>query len=144
MAQFAYRVGMGLGRHRDPRRAYLTAFGRNLKVQRVSRGLSQEQFGALIGLNRTFVGQLERGQRGINIVELPGIARALGVRQADLLPEPVDDPAAASDDPDLQSIGRSSAHLQASRRGPPAGAKAASAVLTVASPERAVNSDMGE
>jgi transcriptional regulator with XRE-family HTH domain len=92
MAEFVYQVGMVVGRHRDQRRAYLAAFGRNLKVQRVKRRLSQEQFGALIGLDRTFVGQLERGRRGINIVELPRIASALGVRQADLLPEPVDDP----------------------------------------------------
>ncbi len=93
MPEFAYRVGMVVGRHHDQRLAYLAAFGRNLRVQRVKRGLSQEQFGALAGLDRTFVGQLERGRHGVNVVELPRIARALGVRQADLLPEPVDDPA---------------------------------------------------
>jgi transcriptional regulator with XRE-family HTH domain len=96
MTDFVYRVGMATGRHRDEHRAYLKAFGRNLKIERVRRGLSQEEFADRIGLHRTFYGQLERGQRGFNIVELPGIARALGMRQAELLPEIVDGATAMS------------------------------------------------
>jgi transcriptional regulator with XRE-family HTH domain len=91
MPDFIYRAGVATGRDDDERRAYLKAFGMSLKLKRTARGLSQEEFGELIGLHRTFVGLLERGKRGINIAELPGIARALGVRQADLLPEAVDD-----------------------------------------------------
>jgi DNA-binding XRE family transcriptional regulator len=52
----------------------------NLRLERTKRGLSQEEFGDLIGVHRTFVGQLERGQRGTDIRELPGIAKALGVK----------------------------------------------------------------
>ncbi len=89
MSHFIYRLGMMTGYDRDERRAYLKAFGGNLKIERVKRLLSQEEFAHLIGVSRTFYGQLERGQRGINIAELPSIARALGVRQADLLPEAV-------------------------------------------------------
>ena len=95
MAESVYRAGMVTGRHHDERRAYLKAFGGNLKIERVKRGLSQEEFADLIGLHRTFYGQLERGQRGFNIAELPGIARALGLRQADLLPEATDEATAA-------------------------------------------------
>jgi transcriptional regulator with XRE-family HTH domain len=91
MPRFIYRVGMATGQDSDERRAYLKAFGMNLKLKRIERGLSQEEFGGLIGLHRTFVGQLERGSRGINVAELPHIARALGLRQVDLLPEAVDD-----------------------------------------------------
>ena len=88
MTDFIYGVGMVTAADSDPDRAYLRAFGLNLKLKRVARGLSQDEFGELIGLHRTFVGQLERGRRGLNIVRLPGIAAALGVTQADLLPEP--------------------------------------------------------
>jgi DNA-binding XRE family transcriptional regulator len=85
--QFVYQLGMVTARDPDERRAYLKALGANLKVERVKRALSQEEFADLIGLHRTFYGQVERGRRGFNIAELPGIARALGLRQAELLPE---------------------------------------------------------
>ena len=84
---FTYRLGMVIAEDDDERRAYLKAFGMSLKVQRVKRGLSQDQFGDLIGLHRGFIGQLERGERGCNIVELPKIARALGVRQGEVASE---------------------------------------------------------
>jgi transcriptional regulator with XRE-family HTH domain len=90
MIEFVYQVGMATGRGADERRAYLIAFGLNLKIERSRRGLSQEELANRIGMHRTFVGQLERGQRGVNVVELPSIARALGMRQAELLPELVD------------------------------------------------------
>lgn len=82
-----YRVGEAAARDPDPRRAFLLAFGLGLKLQRVARGLSQEEFADLVGLHRTFYGQLERAQRGISISELPHIARALGVPTRSLLPE---------------------------------------------------------
>jgi transcriptional regulator with XRE-family HTH domain len=75
MPAFIYRAGMVTGRDPDERRAYLKAFGGNLKIERVKRGLRQGEFADLIGLRRTFCGQLERGQRGINLAELPSIAR---------------------------------------------------------------------
>lgn len=89
MTDFIYRAGMATAVDPDNDRAYLKAFALNLKLKRVARGLSQDEFGELVGLHRTFVGQLERGQRGLNIVRLPGIAAALGVRAAELLPEQV-------------------------------------------------------
>lgn len=88
MPEFTYRAGLAAGSDAEADRAYLKAFGMNLKLKRIARGLSQEGFAELLGLHRTFVGQLERGQRGVNIVQLPRIAAALGVPQADLLPEP--------------------------------------------------------
>lgn len=48
-----------------------TALGLNLKLERVKRGITQKEFAALIGVHRTFMGQLEWGHRGVNIVELP-------------------------------------------------------------------------
>lgn len=102
---FLYRLGIVIGQDEDERRAYLKTFGGNLKIERVKRKLSQNEFADLIGLSRTFYGRLERGQCGFNIVELPGIARALGLRQADLLPEELDDAAAGSVERMDQSTG---------------------------------------
>lgn len=82
-----YRLGMAVGQSDDERQAFLQAFGLNLKLERTKRGLSQEEFADLIGVHRTFEGQLERGQRGVHVAELPRIARALGVKPGDLIPE---------------------------------------------------------
>ena len=65
---------------------YLRAFGKTLHVQRVRRGLSQEEFAELLGLHRTFYGALERGERGCNLDKLPAVARGLGCQPGELLP----------------------------------------------------------
>jgi transcriptional regulator with XRE-family HTH domain len=82
---------MAVGQSDDERKAFLQAFGLNLKLERTKRGLSQEEFADLIGVHRTFEGQLERGRRGVHISELPRIARVLGVKPGDLIPEKVND-----------------------------------------------------
>ena len=88
MQYFVYRVGLVIERDHDERRAFLAAFGRFLKIERVKRGMTQEEFADLLGLDRTFVGLLERGRSGTNIAELPRMARGLGLKPRDLIPEP--------------------------------------------------------
>lgn len=78
----------------DDPAAYVRAFGRTLHLERVRRGLSQEEFAELVGLHRTFYGAVERGDRGCNIDKLPAIARGLGCQPAELLP-PLPDLASA-------------------------------------------------
>ena len=51
---------------------------------RVTRGWSQEQLGDEAGMHRTFIGQVERGQRGMNIIGLWRLAKAFDVPIADL------------------------------------------------------------
>jgi transcriptional regulator with XRE-family HTH domain len=70
--------------------AFVTAFGRRLRVERTRRGLSQAKFADLLGVNRMFYGALERGRRGVNISRLPGMAVGLGMPVSDLLPECAD------------------------------------------------------
>jgi transcriptional regulator with XRE-family HTH domain len=67
-------------------REFRRRFGRRLKVLRVERGLSQEQLGQAAGMHRTFIGLLERGERGVNVDRLPDLARALGVEEHELIP----------------------------------------------------------
>lgn len=64
-------------------------FARNFRLIRTHAGLSQERMAAESGLDRTFIGTLERGLRNISIDNIELIAQAVGI------------PAHALMDPDL-------------------------------------------
>ncbi len=52
-------------------------FGRALRQKRSKMGVSQEAFADLCGLDRTYVGGIERGERNVALVNLEKIAKAL-------------------------------------------------------------------
>ena len=60
------------------------AFGRRVRLLRKQKGLSQEVFALQCGLNRTYVGGVERGERNISILNIEKIAYALDVSLKDL------------------------------------------------------------
>ena len=60
-------------------------FGSNVRRERESKGLSQEQLANLSGLHRTYIGAVERGQRNITLVNAQKIASALGKPLTDLV-----------------------------------------------------------
>ena len=43
------------------------AVGRNLRAHRKAKGLSQEAFAEFIGMHRTYVGAVERGERNLTL-----------------------------------------------------------------------------
>ncbi len=53
--------------------------GFNIRRIREERGLSQEKLGALAGLHRAYIGQIERGEKNIGLKNLEKIAKALEV-----------------------------------------------------------------
>jgi transcriptional regulator with XRE-family HTH domain len=55
----------------------LTAFGGAVRTLRRSRGWSQEEFADRVGLHRTYVGDVERGERNLGLVNIGRIADAL-------------------------------------------------------------------
>jgi transcriptional regulator with XRE-family HTH domain len=59
--------------------------GRNLRAHRVSRGLSQEDFADQVGVHRTYLGGLERGERNLTLQSLERLADHLGVPPLELL-----------------------------------------------------------
>ena len=60
-------------------------FARNLRAQRLRRGLSQEALGDACGLHRTEVSLLERAGRDPRLSTITRLAHALGVPAAALL-----------------------------------------------------------
>lgn len=63
------------------------AIGRNLKEYRLTRGLSQESFAEVLGVHRTYMGGLERGEHNLTLRSVERIAGRLEVDALGLLME---------------------------------------------------------
>ena len=61
------------------------AVGRNLRAYRLERGLSQEAFADFVGVHRTYMGGLERGERNLTLRSLERIAELIKVDPLELL-----------------------------------------------------------
>lgn len=59
-------------------------FGKAVRQKRHRLGVSQEAFADLCGLDRTYVGGIERGERNVALVNIERIARALRLSISDL------------------------------------------------------------
>ena len=70
---------------RRARTETLRRFGAEVRRHRLEVGLSQERLASLSGLDRTYVGGVERGERNVGVVNVVRIADALGIAPADLL-----------------------------------------------------------
>jgi transcriptional regulator with XRE-family HTH domain len=60
-------------------------FGKRLREIRGQKGVSQEVLAADAGLHRTYVSSVERGERNITLVNIYRLAKALGVKPAELV-----------------------------------------------------------
>jgi len=61
------------------------AVGRNLREYRQARGLSQEAFADVVGVHRTYMGAIERGERNLTLRSLERIADRISVDPMALL-----------------------------------------------------------
>ncbi len=61
--------------------------GRNLRAWRHARGWSQDIFAEVLGVSRTHLSAIERGQQNVRIGTVERMAQRLGVPLADLLTE---------------------------------------------------------
>lgn len=57
----------------------LTKVGARLRKVRAAKGWSQEQLAFAAGMDRSYVGGLERGEFNVSLVALAKLAEALGV-----------------------------------------------------------------
>ncbi|GGO99761.1 helix-turn-helix domain-containing protein [Stakelama pacifica] len=62
-------------------------FGRNLRHYRLAAKLSQEAVGARMGVDRAYVGLMERGEQNVTLLTIWGVCEALKLRPADLFSE---------------------------------------------------------
>jgi transcriptional regulator with XRE-family HTH domain len=58
-----------------------------MRALRVAKGLSQEEFAANCGLDRTYISGVERGRRNISLKNIEVVAQSLGVRISELFEE---------------------------------------------------------
>lgn len=61
------------------------AFGKAVRKARKARGISQEALADLAGLHRTYVGDVERGERNISLLNMSKIAKALHIKLSELV-----------------------------------------------------------
>lgn len=54
--------------------------GQNIKTIRHNKGLSQEELASLAGLNKSYIGQIERAEKNITLKTLDKICNALSIK----------------------------------------------------------------
>ena len=69
------------------RQSALVALAQQIRKIRKERGISQEDFAAVAGLDPSYYGSVERGERNIAALNLMRIAAALDVEVGDLFPK---------------------------------------------------------
>lgn len=62
----------------------LRRFGRRVRELRKSKGLSQEALATACGLDRTYIGGIERGERNVSLLNIEKISQALDVPSREL------------------------------------------------------------
>lgn len=61
--------------------------GLAIRTLRVDKGYSQEGFAYAVGINRTYMGDIERGERNPSLKNLVRISNALGIPLSELMSE---------------------------------------------------------
>jgi transcriptional regulator with XRE-family HTH domain len=64
------------------------AVGENLRAHREARGVDQETFAHSLGLHRTYLGSIERGERNLSLKKVEWLAAQLEIEPLDLLVRP--------------------------------------------------------
>ena len=67
------------------RKTLLKKFGQSVRRLRLSQRLSQEEFAAAAGLDRSYVGAIERGEQNPSLWTIARLAAALEVTFSELM-----------------------------------------------------------
>ena len=63
----------------------LASIGRAIRAARLAKGLSQEALADAAGVDRSYLGGIERGEHNLAVINLKKIAEALALRPSDLM-----------------------------------------------------------
>ena len=63
----------------------LTALGKAIRVLRLETGISQEALAEEAGIDRSYIGGIERGEHNVALIIIVKIAKALETTTAELL-----------------------------------------------------------
>lgn len=63
----------------------LVRIGNSIKTARKKKGLSQEKLSEISGVDRSFLGKVERGEVNVSVITLCEIAKALGKNLKELI-----------------------------------------------------------
>lgn len=63
----------------------LLKFGNKVRTERHKQNMSQEEFSDLVGVHRTYIGMIERGEKNITLENIDKIAKALKIPISELL-----------------------------------------------------------
>ena len=63
----------------------LAAFGQAVRSTRLEQGISQEALADLAGLDRSYMGGIERGEHNVALINIHKVAEALNLTIADLM-----------------------------------------------------------
>ena len=62
----------------------LIVFGQVIRRLREEKGISQEAFAGLVGIDRSYMGRIERGENNVTLTRIYQISEALGISPADI------------------------------------------------------------
>jgi transcriptional regulator with XRE-family HTH domain len=95
----------------------LVLLGRRVHELRAAKKWSQEEFAHVSGLHRTYIGQIERGEKNISFDNLSRVAGALGVTLSVLLEGLENGSATILKSPQAEAdLGKATAHEQLESR----------------------------
>lgn len=66
---------------------YTNALGKAVRELRKAKDYSQESFADAVGLHRTYMGAVERGEQNLTLKNLVRVAKTLGIKPSKLLAE---------------------------------------------------------
>ena len=69
----------------QPRSAVARQFGKAVRELRLKKGMTQQAIADACGLDISYVGQIERGQRNPTLGAMQGLASVLKVKLSDIL-----------------------------------------------------------
>ena len=68
---------------------FLKWFGSRIRKFRHQKNLSQEELAELVGIDRTYVGGVERGERNLSLINIKKLSDALGIKIKDIFDDDV-------------------------------------------------------